>query len=121
MQATYELQFLFSLFFTVAIETTVLWLLLRRVLKKSSKSIPFSLVLFAGFVASFSTLPYLWFVFPAFFAQTTYIALAEGFAVAVEAVEYFFILKTPAKQSFVISLACNAASFCIGWIVFSAV
>jgi len=111
----YEQQFLLALLFTVFIETAVLFIITRLVLKLSPKKIPSNLLLFTGLICSFATLPYVWFIFPMFFRQRiAYIIFAEAFAVLLESAIIYYLLKLSFKKSFAISLVCNATSFLLG-------
>ncbi len=112
---SYESQFLFSLLLTIAIETAVLFALVRHFFKIGRKKLPSSLLLFAGIIASSATLPYVWFVLPAFAAShSAFVFAAEFFAIAAESAAYFFILKIDFNKALAISFACNAASFLLG-------
>lgn len=111
----YETQFLFSLFLTVAVETAVLFILLRKLAKVQAKKVPGAQIVFSGVLASAATLPYVWFVLPAFFGSfQSFVLVSELFAVVAETVMYFFLLRQGLKTSFLLSLACNAASFLLG-------
>ncbi len=107
-------RFLTSLAFTDITETIVLILLLRYVFK--NRTLPFSQILFAGLYASFSTISYVWFVFPYLTAWpgSTAIIFAELFAFVVEAVFYRFMLRLDWKTAFILSFVCNAVSYFVG-------
>lgn len=108
---SYELKFLLALLITVAIETAVLFLILKYFFEKPK----LGLILFLGFICSFSTLPYLWFVLPVFIkTRYQFVIVAESFAVIIEALVYYVVLKVRFKNAFVISLICNMASFLAG-------
>lgn len=106
-------RFLTSLGFTVIVETTILFLLLRFFYKK--RDIPSLQILAAGFFATFSTIPYVWFVFP-FVRQWPLgvVYWSEPFAFLVEATFYRLFLKLDWKAALVVSFICNAGSFFIG-------
>jgi len=110
--------FLYALFFTVAVETTVLFLCARVLFKMKQKDAPDALLLFCGIALSFATLPYVWFIAPMFTSGTTYIVLAELFAFATETAGYRFILRVGWKRAAALSFICNAASFVFGLILF---
>lgn len=98
---------------TIAVETAVLFFLMRYVFKKhelSSKQL-----LFAGIFASFATIPYVWFVFPNIMSwpRPTSLMYSEPFVTIVEAIWYRFALKTDWRISFAISVICNIASYVI--------
>lgn len=108
---SYIHQFITSLFFTVLLETLVLFLLVKFVFKHHK--IETWRLLFAGFFASFSTIPYVWFIFPFLLDWSRSVSLmySEPFAFIVEAIFYRVFLKTSWKVSLTISLVANAASY----------
>jgi hypothetical protein len=111
----YETKFLISLALSVVTETIILVLLMHFVFGQKKSAASLASMIFAGFAATCATLPYVWFVFPAFVSGfILYVILAELFAVAAESVFYHFILKLPMPRAFVLSLVCNAVSFGIG-------
>lgn len=113
----YELLFLKSLTLTVLIETAVLIVFFRLVVK--IKTISIYRLLFTGFIASFATLPYLWFILPNYIEQSLwYMIIGESFAVLMETVIIGALLKIDLLKSFFCSLACNMISFFIGLVVF---
>jgi len=116
----YEYKFLISLSLTLAIEVPVLFLLARLLLKISSSKVSGALLLFAGLIASFSTLPYLWFIFPTLFnnIRSWYIVSAELFAFMTESIIYYFILRISLKKATLLSLFCNLTSFLLGVVFF---
>ena len=112
----YELLFLKSLGLTIVIETLVMILFFRFVVQL--KDIKISQLLMTGFIASFATLPYLWFVFPTYIDQRIWYAIiGESFAVLAETVIIGGVLRTKLTLSFLCSLICNATSFLIGLII----
>jgi hypothetical protein len=104
---SYPIAFLQALLITVSTETVILRLLEpRRPLKE---------VLFAGFLASTLTLPYLWFVLPQFISDYALFLIVGELSVAlVEAVLYFFVLRVSAKKALFLSFTCNLISFLLG-------
>ena len=118
MEGSYESLFLYALLFTMAVETAALLLAARLLFKMKQKEAPDALLLFCGMALSFATLPYVWFIFPMLASGMAYIALAEAFAFAAEAIGYKFILKTGWKRAAALSLICNAASFLLGLLFF---
>jgi hypothetical protein len=120
----YAAQFLLALIITVAVETAVLFLFVRDIFKLSEKKLSNRLLIFFGFLASFATIPYLWFVVPSIFynqlssALGIYIVLAAEVMISIfEASIYYFGLNLGAKRSLIVSFACNAFSFLIGRII----
>lgn len=113
---SYEYMFLSSLFLTILIETSVLFLLVRYYFK--TDCISTSILLFAGILASFSTLPYLWFLLPQFIdSYENLVLLGEISVILIEAVIYHFILKVSIQRAFQLSFLCNLSSFLIGLIM----
>jgi len=111
----YERLFLFSICFTIAVETAVLFLMVRKIYGIDAKKIPGALLFFSGFFASFATLPYLWFLLPAFLKDYWLLVVAgEAGVFLIEAAFYKFTLGIDAKKAIAISAACNAASFFLG-------
>ncbi|MBP1908472.1 hypothetical protein [Methanolobus bombayensis] len=109
----YEYRFLVSFFLTLLIETSILFLLIRNYFKIDD--ISNSLVLFAGIIASFSTLPYLWFLLPQFITSYNILVVAgETSVILAEGVIYYYVLKVTAKRAFALSFVCNLISFITG-------
>lgn len=109
----YTHNFLTSLVFTCAIETLVLYLFLRFVLK-SGESL--SKILFAGIFASFATITYVWYVFPVMATWPAHMPqlYSEPFAFIVEAVFFRFVLGLRWRDAFMVSLAANLVSYFAG-------
>lgn len=107
-------RFLTSLLFTDVTETIVLILLLKFVFRKHTLSL--GQMIFAGLYASFSTISYVWFIFPYLTAwpTSTAVIFAEAFAFIVEAIFYRFVLRIDWKTAFLVSLVCNAVSYFLG-------
>ena len=89
---------------TIAVETAVLFFLMRYVFKKHA--LTNRQIMFAGIFASFATIPYVWFVFPNItsWSRPTSLLYSEPFVTIVEAVWYRFALKTDWKISAAISI-----------------
>ena len=114
----YEYEFLISLAFTLFIEILTLYVLIRYFCKDESEKISNSLLFFTGFLSSFSTLPYLWFIIPLFIkTRSQYILFGESFVIFLESFVIFFLLRVNLKKSFSISLICNILSFLMGLIL----
>jgi len=111
---TYETAFLISLFLTLVIEIAVVLALTRYVFK--TKKGPADVV-FAGFIASFATLPYLWFVMPPFIDQSYYVPLGETLVTLFEALVYNRLLELRPSKAFLLSVAANVVSFAIGLLI----
>jgi hypothetical protein len=107
--------FISSLLFTIAVETGILFLLLRYAFKEKGPCT--KKIVFAGAFASFATIPYVWFVFPYLTLPGNALYYSESFAFVVEAVFYRAYLKTSWKTSLLVSLLCNVASFALGYVL----
>jgi ABC-type enterochelin transport system permease subunit len=116
----YVHQFLNSLVFTVSVETIVLWVLMRFVMRDTRT--PLSGIIFSGIFASFSTISYVWFVFPvvATWPKGMSTLYSEPFAVLVEALVYHITLKLRARDALAVSFICNVVSFLVGPLLRSA-
>jgi hypothetical protein len=110
---SYELNFLKSLFLTVFIETTALFLFTRFVYKKSNYTV--AIIILAGITSTAATLPYLWFIFPLFLKSKLYYAVfSELFAVVAESFILLGFLKSGYKNALYLSIFCNMVSYTIG-------
>jgi len=119
-QHLYEYNFLFSLIFTIIVETVVLFLIIRLYLKIDKHRLPNNLLIFCGTFCSFATLPYLWFVLPVFLgSHTNYIIFGELFVTLLESIILYFILRLDRKTSLIISALCNFISFILGLLLLS--
>ncbi|MCX6751663.1 MAG: hypothetical protein NT161_02770 [Candidatus Nomurabacteria bacterium] len=109
----YEQKFLLALFLTLISEVPIVFVLVRYFYKYKDIKIP--TIVFVGILASVLTLPYLWFVLPAFvFNQTLYVMLGETLVVLIEAIIYYKLLKLKLLDSLVISLIANIVSIILG-------
>jgi hypothetical protein len=118
MKAVYELQFLQALAITIFTETAVLFFLLRYVYKIHKSSLDAPLIVFGGILSSSATLPYVWFILPAFITNFfVYTVAAESFAVIAEACILLFLFRLSFSKLFLISLLCNMCSFVTGRIL----
>lgn len=113
-----EARFLVALAVTVVVETAVIVALVRALVKVQAGRPGLTRCLFAGFFASFATLPYLWFVLPAFVhPYALLVAAGETGAVLLEAAAYVFLLNLPFRTTIVLSLCANLASIAVGFLV----
>ncbi|KUJ61961.1 hypothetical protein AR687_10410 [Flavobacteriaceae bacterium CRH] len=114
--STEIVNFLLALLFTIFIETLILFLLFKTKYKKLN--INNKLLLFTGFITSFSTLPYVWFIFPAFIhSRFPYILFSECFAIAMESFIIYKLLKIEFKKAILVSIIANVISFGIGLLI----
>lgn len=103
-----------SLFFTVVVETLIIYLLLKFVFKE--KHLTGKQIVLAGIFASFATIPYVWFVFPNLMDWPRNVSLiySELFVFMVEAIFYKIFFKTSWFISLFLSLIANIVSFTLG-------
>lgn len=112
----YQWLFLKSLALTILIESIVLTIFFRFVVKSEKLSI--YRLLFTGFVASFATLPYLWFILPGYIdLKVWYIIIGESFAILFESIVISAMLRTRYRISLISSLTCNLISFGTGLLI----
>ena len=112
----YEFNFLKALLLTISIETAVLFFLFKvfyKTLKQSNW-----ILLLTGILATFATLPYLWFILPLFIhAKLWYIIVSEVSAIVIESVIILGLLKINYSKAMLISLICNSSSYLVGLLV----
>ena len=116
----YTYSFLSALVVTVSMETAVVFLLVRMYWKRGSFNFGNGKLFFSGILASFATIPSVWFVFPVLLYHDQGIAIlyGEAFAFFVEAVIYYFVIDISLKRALVISLICNLTSYLLGKFLF---
>ena len=113
----YEQKFLFSLLLTLIIEIPIVVLLLKSFYKQNE--IKISNIIFVGFIASALTLPYFWFILPAYITdRLLFVLYGEMIIICIETVLYYQLLKLKLTKSFVISLIANIMSILVGLIFF---
>ena len=111
----YELHFLRALALTVFVETILLFLIVRRFYKLPEAQLSRVLLFIGGVLASSATLPYVWFVFPAFIQNRTFYTIAaESFAVIAETAIFIILFRMGWKKALLLSACCNAGSFIAG-------
>ena len=110
----YELHFLVALGQTIAIETLGLLLLFRFVWKKQESRPTAWQIITAGFLTTGLTLPYLWFVLPAFWSGTLYVWGGEILVTLVEFIILKRILTISYWQAFLASFLVNLLSVLMG-------
>lgn len=109
-------KFLQALLITILIETLVLFLLFKTKYKKLN--INNKLLLFTSILASFSTLPFVWFVLPIYVQPNlSYLLVSESSVMIVESLIIYMILKIDYKKALIVSIACNLVSFFGGLIL----
>lgn len=111
----YTHQFLWVLAFTDLVELCAVFLYVRwRHLPVSTRRI-----LYAGLFASFSTIPYVWYVFPSLFpgSLSTAYVVGEVFATTIETFIYAFVLDIRLREGVAVSIFANAASLIGGYFI----
>jgi hypothetical protein len=117
----YETQFLIALLITLAVETSLLLLVVRLMFRLPAAQLGSGVILFAGILASSATLPYVWFVVPAFIGSyRPFVVVSEGLVLVAETVMLMFILRLRIGRALAAAAICNVTSFAIGEIVKSA-
>jgi hypothetical protein len=111
----YEIRFLCALGLTIGVETLILFLAARNPWKTITPPIPTLTILLCGVLSSGLTLPYVWFVWPAFIKDfTLYAVLSETFAIVAETGIFVSILRISPQTAFGLSVLCNACSVGVG-------
>ena len=113
---SYETRFLIALPATLLLELPALFLLVRYVFKRGDIST--GRLLFVGTIATVLTLPYVWFVIPAFIRFKYWIYVAELFAVAAEGIIYSVLLRMRMRSALLVSLVANTISYLTGLLIF---
>lgn len=112
----YELSFLKALMLTIFIETSVLFLLFKIVFRISG--INNWILLLTGILPSMTTLPYVWFIMPAFVkTRLYYLVISEVSVTAIESLIIWGILRTNYTKALIASIVCNTTSFLIGLLI----
>jgi len=114
----YESLFLGSLVLTAALECFAAVVLKKTAGRRLDIKCGYGRLLVVVTLASALTLPYVWFVLPAFIPKgAAYIICSELFAFAVEAAWYTISLEINIKSAAMLSAAANAFSFILGLII----
>lgn len=116
----FELRFVIALLITIITETIVIVCCIRFLFKIGPEKLSLHRCLFAGFFASFATLPYLWFVLPSFIlSYSIEVIIGEAGVFIVEAVAYVYLLNMPFRKTIALSVSANIASIIVGLLVLS--
>ena len=108
-------KFLHALLLTVVIESVAVVAVVRSIYRITAPNVSWARCIAAGILASSLTLPYLWFVFPAWFSGFwTLAATGEPSVVIVEGFFYWLVLRLSLSRSLLLSLIANVLSFTIG-------
>lgn len=107
-------RFISSLVFTSVLETLIVFLIFWVILRR--RDIKARIIIFTGVLASYATIPYVWFVFPYInnWPRATSLHYSEPFVFLVEAVIYRVFLKTNMPVALGLSLVANLASYLLG-------
>jgi len=109
----YEQKFLFSLLLTLIVEIPIVVFFVKYLYKH--EEIKISKIVFVGFIASALTLPYFWFILPAYISdRSIYIIVGEPLVILAETIIYNQLLKLKLSESFVVSLVANSSSILLG-------
>ncbi|MFA5023925.1 MAG: hypothetical protein WC523_03155 [Patescibacteria group bacterium] len=110
---SYEVSFLYALLLTLIIEVPLTFVIVRYFYKKSELKI--SQIIFISALASALTLPYLWFILPAFVLNRGYyVFFGELLVIFIEAIIYRQLFKIQLKEALALSLVANTGSFFLG-------
>lgn len=118
-QALYFQKFLIGLITTILVETIILFISVRFILKVGREQLSNSLLVFTGVLCSFATIPYLWFVLPYYFRTKSYylfFIVGEVSVTLIESIIIYFVLRLDYKRSLFVSVLCNAISLAFGLI-----
>ncbi len=110
---SYDHKFLIALGFSLVIELIVV-LILNRLLKLDKKPAD---ILFASFLATFSSIIYLWYILPNYWSGWDYLVIGEVAVFMYEMWIYRNILQIKWREAFLLSMIANLASFVFGWFV----
>jgi len=114
----YELAFLKALLITILLECIAAACLKKFFGQRLFLKQNYAYFLGIVAVASALTLPYVWFVLPAFInAGLTYIIVSEISVTIVEGLFYWFTLKTSFKTAIILSVTTNFFSWFIGNVI----
>lgn len=111
----YETFFLIALLLTLIIEIPILFIFLKYIFKLKIKD---SKIIFVGFLASTLTIPYLWFIFPAYINDYfIYIIIGEFLVFLFEAFMYNQLINLRIDKALLVSFVANLSSFTIGLLI----
>ena len=108
---SFGVYFVLSLLLTLLVEIPVLLAAARYLLRIKVQT---KEILYWGFFVNLFSFPYLWFVFPLFISSHNYIYIGEGLVVLIESIILMKVLKTNLKNTFILSLIANLASYLTG-------
>jgi len=116
----YEQLFLSSLALTVSAECLVTAILKKTAGGRLNLKIGYGRLLVVTAFASMLTLPYVWFVLPAYLPHgLPYAITSELFAFTAELIWYMLALRINFKRAAILSGAANGFSFLLGLVIMS--
>ena len=114
--ASLLMNFLVALLYTILIETAFLFIVFK--IKLRSLEISTKRLLFTGIMASFATLPYVWFVLPNLIQPTfLYMFISESSVIIVESVIIWKLLSIDYKKALLLAFFANVLSFLNGLVI----
>jgi len=114
----YELEFLQALGITLLVETIIILIIIHYVYRIDDNVILLKVILFGSLFGSIATLPYVWFVFPAFIKNYyVSVSVSEIFVIITEAYLFHFLFSLSLRRSIILSISANAGSIIIGEIL----
>lgn len=111
-----EVAFLLALLLSWLIEVPVVWLLARYALHL--REVGNARLVLTGLLATALTLPYLWLVLPDLLGAGLALWLGEALVFVGEMLLYRWLLPAPWRSAALLSLAANAASLLLGFVLF---
>ena len=115
----YELEFLKALIYTVTIEVSVFYLLLRLKWFKELTNNGIGKILIGAALASALTLPYLWFIIPYFIQNKFFFhIIGESSVVLMEALLLYLIIGKRYLKILLITILFNGFSYVLGLLLF---
>jgi hypothetical protein len=114
----YEQTYIIAFALTVISELSVLLILLKKIYTKPV-DISWVRVFLSGFIASFATLPWLWYFIPNIIHdRIAAIIIGEALVFIIEGIIYSITLQINFSRAFIISTFCNITSIIVGLIIF---
>lgn len=103
------------LLLTIVLELPVLFAAVRRIYKIPATEIGGASLLLCGFLCSFATYPYVWYVFPALIAdERMSLAVAETVVILIESLIIMGMLKLSYARALMVSVLCNVTTIVLG-------
>jgi hypothetical protein len=110
----YETYFLISLLITLIVEVPVAIILIKYFFKEKIKLLR---VIGISILATALTIPYLWFIFNAYFNFRTMAICGEIFVFIIELIIYWKLLPINFKKALFISFVANIVSIIVGLVI----